>query len=123
MGTLSLVSAALIAGNKISSKSSISQALPISRQTYNFSRPLPFKTIEQQKKEFIPEFKTVRVDSPFRYKSNDPSYANYIQGLREGGYDIQVIPATRRGRPIGSFRIFGSKQVQTNVFKPQLTSL
>lgn len=92
-------------------------------ETLDFSKPLPFKTIEQQRSEFVPEYETITKALRGNFNPSDISFTRAVQGLESEGFTVNLEPRTRRGIKTGSFGIFGTKQVQTNVFKPQLTSL
>ena len=115
MAALGLVSASFIRGNKIPFKNSISQALPISKQTFDFSNPLPFKSIEQQKKEFKPEYRT---DVIFR----EPLPSSGSEINREINRLKSVFGLESEFSTAGDY-LTVLKRVQSNVFKPSFTSI
>lgn len=109
------------------SKNSISQTLSLSRPTIDFSNPLPFKTIEQQRKEFIPTFTSETKVSPTLVRGSQAE-ANIINRYLKQGFEIsRDVPFIRRGSrstiDLTAHIVEFTKKTQTNVFKPSLTSI
>ena len=117
LGILGAVSFALLRKptNTIS-KSSFPQTLSVLRPTIDFSNPLPFKTIEQQRKEFVPTFKTEFDQSPLI--GSESSRRAIIQRFADKGFKIKESVQTKRGEVIKFI-----KKTPTNTFKPSLTKI
>lgn len=104
------------------SESSIEQKLSI--PSIDLSKPLPFKTIQQQKAEFKPEYKQVEIFSTNKRFFSGGSINRYINSVRDVyGRDliIKVGSATSNTGKAGAQGISFYKNVQTNTFNPSLT--
>ncbi len=106
------------------SKSSFPQTLPISRPTIDFSNPLPFKTIEQQRKEFTQEFITEIRTSP--RIGDEASRKAIIKRFTDKGFTINRLIQTTNRR--GQLKVIPDiiefiKKTPTNTFKPSLTKI
>ena len=112
------------------SKPSTFKKISIPVSTINFAKPLPFKTIAQQKAEFVPlyryETSTERVSVGKYPNLNAPQAQENLSYYLQRGYDVEVQEVTRRGRPYGVYLNFSrtfTTQYQTNTFNPSLTRI
>ena len=108
------------------SQVSISKTVPKFIQSFDFTQPLPFKTIEQQQAEFIPQYKYLtETVSLGKYPNTAvPEAQANISHYLQRGYTLEVQQVTRRGRPYGVYLNFSRQnRVQTNVFNPRLTRI
>ena len=110
------------------SENRISQTLSFSRPTISLSDPLPFKTTEQQRKEFIPTFTSETRVSPTLRKGS-LAEKTVIEQFQKKGFeisrDVPFLSSRKnvRGAETNFHILEFTKKTQTNVFKPSLTSI